>query len=324
MESFSYHAALLVVSTLQKLPLGALARFGRAAGSLAYLLDRRHRVLALKNLTYCFGGEKEPSEIRALARENFRRIGEAYATALKTSGMSAAEVGKHVEISGLERIEPPPPGQTLGNRILALGHFGNFELYTHLSFFLQPYKAVTTYRSLAHPALNKIVKSLRNRSGCEFFERRSEVDQIKTALRRRGTILGLLADQHARGGVQAPFFGRPCATTAAPALFALRYDCSVNTAICYRVAPGRWRIEINESIPIRQNGGRRSKEEITQAINLDFEKAIRRDPANWFWVHDRWRLHKPPNALLRLLRRREKLKRKREDSLRRLARTRRR
>ena len=24
-------------------------------------------------------------------------------------------------------------------------------------------------------------------------------------------------------------------------------------------------------------------------INQAFEEAVRRDPANWFWVHDRWK-----------------------------------
>jgi lauroyl/myristoyl acyltransferase len=27
-------------------------------------------------------------------------------------------------------------------------------------------------------------------------------------------------------------------------------------------------------------------------VNSAFEKAVRRDPANWFWVHNRWKLPK--------------------------------
>jgi KDO2-lipid IV(A) lauroyltransferase len=27
-------------------------------------------------------------------------------------------------------------------------------------------------------------------------------------------------------------------------------------------------------------------------VNAAFERAVRRDPANWFWVHDRWRFAK--------------------------------
>jgi KDO2-lipid IV(A) lauroyltransferase len=36
-------------------------------------------------------------------------------------------------------------------------------------------------------------------------------------------------------------------------------------------------------------------------INVVFEKAVRRDPANWFWVHDRWRFVKQKHAAGHLL-----------------------
>jgi KDO2-lipid IV(A) lauroyltransferase len=28
-------------------------------------------------------------------------------------------------------------------------------------------------------------------------------------------------------------------------------------------------------------------------VNRAFEIAVRRDPANWFWVHKRWKIPKP-------------------------------
>jgi KDO2-lipid IV(A) lauroyltransferase len=46
------------------------------------------------------------------------------------------------------------------------------------------------------------------------------------------------------------------------------------------------------------NGKRRAVEDIMRDINARLEIAVRRDPANWFWVHDRWKTndgipHKP-------------------------------
>jgi KDO2-lipid IV(A) lauroyltransferase len=103
-------------------------------------------------------------------------------------------------------------------------------------------------------------------------------------------MLGLLADQHAGDrGLPVPFFGHECSTSAAPALFALRYECPLFTAICYRIAAGRWRIEIGDEIPTHAHGNPRPVEDITADINRFFENAVRRDPANWFWVHRRWK-----------------------------------
>ena len=42
-------------------------------------------------------------------------------------------------------------------------------------------------------------------------------------------------------------------------------------------------------IPTRETGGPRPVHAIMRDVNRAFEAAVRRDPANWFWVHDRWK-----------------------------------
>ena len=72
-------------------------------------------------------------------------------------------------------------------------------------------------------------------------------------------------------------------------MFALRYRLPLRTAVCFRSGPGCWRIEVGDEIPTRENGRPRSVEAIALDMNRAFETAIRRDPANWFWVHKRWK-----------------------------------
>jgi KDO2-lipid IV(A) lauroyltransferase len=174
--------------------------------------------------------------------------------------------------------------------VIAIGHFGNFELYTRFGEFVPLFTCATTYRGLPHPKLNRLVKTMRERSGCRLFERRTEAAALKAAMNDTGLLLGLLADQHAGGrGLRLPFFGHDCSTNVAPAIFSLRYRCPLHTAICYRMGLARWRIEVGDEIPTRVGGQPRSVEDITAEINRAFETAIRRDPANWFWVHNRWK-----------------------------------
>jgi KDO2-lipid IV(A) lauroyltransferase len=110
-------------------------------------------------------------------------------------------------------------------------------------------------------------------------------------------MLGLLADQHAgTNGLRLPFLGRDCSTSAAPAIFALRYHCRLFTGICYRIGLARWRIEAGDEIATTENGQARSAEAIMRDVNRAFERAVRRDPANWFWVHNRWKTYKPKHA----------------------------
>ncbi|HWW02488.1 MAG TPA: hypothetical protein VNZ64_22515 [Candidatus Acidoferrum sp.] len=290
MELMLYHVARALVASLQALPLRWVARLGRGGGALAYWLDARHRRVTLRNLALCFAGEKTSAQLRALARENFRRIGENFACAAKTASMSLEELRPHVEFVAPSLLRPAPAGQAPQGVVAAIGHFGNFELYARFGQFAPGYKSATTYRGLRQDSLNRLLQSLRERSGCVYFERRFEGAALRTFMKQPGVILGLLADQHAGdAGLRLPFLGHDCSTSAAPAVFALRYHCTLLTGVCYRVGLARWRIEAGADIPTHENGEPRSKEAIMLDVNRAFEAAVRRDPANWFWVHNRWK-----------------------------------
>ncbi len=294
MDQLLYWFARSLVTLLQALPLRGVARIGRAGGAVAFWLDGRHRRVALRNLTMCFGAEKSPDEIRAIAQENFRRLGENYLSAIKTAAMTAEELRPHYSFIGADKILPH--GSTGGpqSRVIALGHFGNFELYARFGQYVPQFRCATTYRALRQPSLNRLMQSLREKSGCLFFERRTDANALKAQMTHTGLLLGLLADQHASlGGVRLPFFGHECSTSAAPAVFALRYHCPLHTGICYRIGLAQWRIEAGDEIPTRENGHPRSAEAIMTDVNRALEIAIRRDPANWFWVHNRWKPAKP-------------------------------
>ena len=159
-------------------------------------------------------------------------------------------------------------------------------------------KGATTYRALKQPRLDTLVRELRSRSGCLLFDRRREMKAMLRALRDGGLVLGLLSDQHAgRKGVRVPFFNHECSTTAAPALLAQRYKLPLFTAVCFRIGLARWRIEIGEEIPTRNDSCYRAIGEVMGDVNVAFEAAVRRDPANWLWAHDRWRFVKEQRAL---------------------------
>jgi lauroyl/myristoyl acyltransferase len=284
---------------LQALPLVWVARIGRAGGALAYVLDARHRRVAIRNLTMCFGNEKSAEEISALARENFRRLGENYASAIKTAGMSFEALRPHLEFIAPKEIISPTSKSSPRRIMAAIGHFGNFELYARFGQLAPSYRCATTYRGLRPPAVDRLLKNLRVRSGCAFFERRTDGAALRAYMNQPGVMLGLLSDQHAgNGGLRLPFLGHECSTSAAPALFALRYDCALYPGFCYRVGIAKWRIEAGSEIPTHMDGQPRSTEAIMLDVNKAFEAAVRRDPANWFWVHNRWKPAKPRKAVV--------------------------
>src|SRR5437899_8035410 len=194
LETPLYSLARALVALIQSLPLPWVARLGRAGGGLAWWLDARHRRVALRNLNLCFGNEKSPDEIRQLARENFRRIGESYACAVKTAAMTFEELAPHVELIDERGIGSVAASRSHKNVVVSIGHFGNFELYARLNRFMPGYQFATTYRGLRPDSINRLLQSLRERSGCLFFDRRFDAAALKSAMNRGGIALGLLSD----------------------------------------------------------------------------------------------------------------------------------
>ncbi|MGZ8939039.1 MAG: lysophospholipid acyltransferase family protein [Limisphaerales bacterium] len=284
-----YFFARILVAILQALPLDFVARLGRLGGLIWWMLDLKHRGLVKRNLAAAFP-EKNASELARIARETFQRIGENSLSAVKTASMTDAQLSQACTVLGVEKLPKAALPNSPSNLVGAVGHFGNFELYARLAKPVTGWQSATTYRAMNQPGLDSIVQNLRATSGCIFYERRRDGAALKEALAKGGLFVGLLSDQHPnKGGVLVPFMGRECAATTAPAVLALRYDAPLFPVICYRVALGHWTVEVGDEIALSQNGAARTVEAITLDINRAFEAAVRRDPANWFWVHNRWK-----------------------------------
>jgi hypothetical protein len=195
MDRLAYVLVWTLIKFLQALPLPVVARLGRCAGELAFWLDKRHRRVALENFRNAFAHERSPAEIQTLAREQFRRLGENYCASAKTASMSAEQLMPHLELVGTEHIQSAGPPSA--SRIIAIGHFGNFELYARANRDLPQFILATTYRALNQPRLNQLLIRLRTQHGCLVFERRRDAKALQAALSRQPLVLGLLSDQHA-------------------------------------------------------------------------------------------------------------------------------
>jgi KDO2-lipid IV(A) lauroyltransferase len=282
------------IGLLQAMPLKWAAQLGRGGGEIVFWCDGRHRRMAIANLTRCFHLEKSTAEIRTLAHENFRRIGENTCCAINTAAMTSAQLKAVLTVTGAGTEKNLSASVHASNRVFATGHFGNFELFTRLGSYIAGYQCAATYRGIRQPALNQVFLSLRTGTGNLLFERRTDSEALKQAMNKGGLLLVLVADQSAGdGGVEMPFFGQSCLASRAPAVMAMRYECELFVPICYRTGLGRWTIETGEAIQTQHEGKNRSSTDITRDINSAMELAVRRDPANWFWVHNRWKPRRP-------------------------------
>ena len=283
---FAIYRALSAL--LCALPLTAVFRIGWALGSLAYWIAPPYRRLVLHNLTIAFGREKSPAELRALARKHFATLGANIFSSIKLPTLSRAEIEKVVTIEGLETIQA---GNAAGGGfVMAISHLGSWEAFAQSSPIYFGCPVGTIFQALGNPHIDAEIRRDRARLGLQLFERKAGF--IKGCqFMRDGGALGVLMDQHAGdAGLWCPFFGRLASTSTLPATLALRTGARLASAAVYTAGVARWRFVV---FPRMELHAGEDADAITVRLNAQLEDQIRRQPEDWFWVHNRWKTPKP-------------------------------
>ena len=91
--------------------------------------------------------------------------------------------------------------------------------------------------------MDRMIARFRGDRG-EFIPKRAIAARRAIAALRRGTHLGLLADQKMNDGIPVPFFGHPAMTAPALAVLALRFDCDVLPLRVERLDGARFRVTV--------------------------------------------------------------------------------
>jgi KDO2-lipid IV(A) lauroyltransferase len=111
---------------------------------------------------------------------------------------------------------------------------------------------------------------------------------------KQGKLLGMLIDQDtAVQSVFVPFFGRPASTPRGAADLALRFRAPVVAGWCRRRGPrpGDGHVIDLVEVPCDPDAPDREAEalRLTAACTAVLESAIRSNPAEWVWMHERWK-----------------------------------
>jgi Kdo2-lipid IVA lauroyltransferase/acyltransferase len=284
-----YGIYLLLEGLLRALPHRATRRVGRALGSLAHALDRRHREIARRNLEMALP-EIAPRERRRLARECFRHFGAALCETVSAARFDAVDVCRHLTLEGWEHLEA---ADRLGRGTFVLSaHFGYWEIVpAPVALYRGPMDIV--FRPPDNPFLDRELRAARQRFGNRVLPKRGAARRMLEVLRKGGRV-GILIDQRVqpREGIAVPFFGRPAWTSPVLARLSLRTGAPVVPVSCLPEPGGRYRLVARPPI-LPLEGVEREREdeavaELTRRYLEAAEEDIRRHPQMWLWMHRRW------------------------------------
>jgi len=286
----------LAAGFLALLPPSAARRAGRAAARAAFaLLSSRRRILS-RNLTAAFPDEP-PERIASIASASIGGFASALVDFLETGRMSREELLSRVSVVGEENLRA---ARARGKGVFLLSaHIGNWEIGALVAGMLgEPIAPVV--RPLDNPLLEEELDRLRRRFGNRPVPKKQATRELLRAMARNETV-AILVDQNVlpREAVFVPFFGRPAATTPSLALLQLKTGAAVVPVFTWPEADGRYRLDFETPILPEEFGGTAiDREERVRRATARYmavtEAAVRKDPAAWLWVHNRWKTRPVP------------------------------
>ncbi len=240
----------------------------------------------LTNLKSAFP-DKPEFEIRNIADKVWQNIGLNLIEFIKLDNITKENVDDYVTIRNTVNLDI---GLKKGKGvILVTAHFGNWE-YIATSLAWKGYLVAGITHALENYLVDKMVKSVRAKSGATEFSHTNGVSKSLAWLRKNGIIEIAIDQSIAHGGIFVNFFNRPAAATPVVSLLARKSGAVVISAKAYRDENEKVVIEISEPIElVNSDNIRKDAITNTQKLTKIVEDWISKQPEYWFWVHNRWK-----------------------------------
>lgn len=289
-DRLQYVAMRLAAMAMQTWPVELCLSSARLVGWILYHVDRRHRERALGNLTRSFP-EKSPADIARIALESVQQMCMLAVEVIFTPRLVRLEtITRHIELHNFNDALRLLMLRDHG-LLLLTGHYGNWEVLGYALATLG-FETTSVARPLDNPYLNDWLLGVRERRGQRILSKHGAVDEVTRLLNNHGAV-GFIADQNAGPkGLFVDFFGRKASTYKSIGLLALRYNIPVVIGYSRRIRgqPFRFQLGVEDIIYPRDWESQPDPlRYVTQRYTTAIENIVRDDPAQYLWVHRRWK-----------------------------------
>ena len=292
-KSFSHFAAWLGISIcsliVKVIPTNYLYAFAKNVAALAYVFAKKQRRIALDSLHIAFGKEKSAQEIERIAKDCFMYMAKG-AVELMFFFDKPQALKKLVSIEGRENLDKAlARGQGV---ILVSAHFGNFPLLLG-RLAVEGYKAGGIMKPMHDAKMEKIFLEKREKYGVRTIyshPRNTCVSNTISALRNNELLFIPIDQNFGTGGVFVDFFGKKAATATGPVILAQRTKAALIPCFILRQPDDKHKIIFEPELKLEE--GKDHQDFILvniQRLTNIIESYIRKYPAEWGWIHRRWK-----------------------------------
>ena len=288
------HSVQFLLKSLTRLPLPVLYELSRALFRVAYYVFRWRRPLAAENLRNAFP-EKTESERAAILKQSYRNLADLIVETLYGYGASAADMQRRVRIENPELLRQcTERGQSV---VLLAAHFCNWE-WLLLAAGAQlgvPIDAVYKRQRIA--GFDRFLREGRARFGGNPI---AADNFLRELMKRKGEVraYALVADQTPLNQDEkhwSRFLNQDTAFFVGADKIARILKAPVLFVSMRRERKGFYSARLNllAEPPYDRSADRDNGAEIIERYARVLEAEIRASPADWLWIHRKWKYAKP-------------------------------
>jgi len=280
-----------VLKFLTRLPLPVLYALGSFAYFVAFHVLRWHRELAARNLANAFP-EKSAAERAVILKQSYINLGQTLAETFWGFGASGEALAKRVKIDNhlliTRFVQEKRPV------VLLTAHVCNWEwlLPGAGAQFDIPIDAV--YKPLRVASLDAFIRDTRSRFGGKPIPIHSFLFEL---MRRAGEAraYAMVADQTPPRNMDkywTRFLNQETAFFTGADKIARFLEAPVIYVAMRRVSKGHYTVRLH--VLVEPPYEPEEDLQVVERYARQLEGEIRKSPADWLWVHNKWKYPKPP------------------------------
>jgi KDO2-lipid IV(A) lauroyltransferase len=247
--------------------------------------------IARENLQRCFP-ELPPAQINRLLTAYYRQLAQVAVEFFKTANLSAQQLCSHITPVNFEQVrEQTDAGRSV---ILLAAHHCNWEWALHGVVLQMTAPVDAAYKPLHGARSDRELRKLRVRFGANLIAAKRLVREVVSRRRQvQVHVVALLADQaptSSQGRHWLTFLGRDTAFYPGPGEIARMTGYAAFFIAMRRTRRGQYTLEVQ---PISAANEGLDPPAFTQRYAALVEAQIRASPADWTWLHRRWKSARP-------------------------------
>ena len=284
MANIGARALLSVVWLLHWLPLGVQAVLGRGFGWLLHAVGRKRRGVALRNLELCMP-ELSAQQRQALVLEHFKLLGRSLLERGVLWYASAERLKRLIHVEGDVHLAE----RSQRSVMWLVPHFLAVDVAGTAVQLFQSKDGCNIYTAQSNTVLDAALRRGRYRfSNAAMFTRQQSALPMVRAIKRGMPFFNPSdMDFGRRDAAFVPFFGHPAATLLAPSKLSHSLNMIVQPIVAEMLPAGQgWRITF---MPAWTDWPTDDPVADAAAMNRFVETQIRKHPAQYLWVHKRFK-----------------------------------